>query len=93
MTLTVNTSWIREWIEYARSDYDVAHNCLKDKTINPRQAAMHIQQAVEKAIKAALIAEGIEPPHIYDFARLFGESILLKERDIAEEIDLRLIST
>ena len=49
------------WIEKARQDARSARRLLADPAeLEP--AAYHVQQAVEKALKAALIAEGIKFP-------------------------------
>lgn len=49
------------WIEKARQDARSAKRLLADPAeLEP--AAYHVQQAVEKALKAALVAEGIKFP-------------------------------
>ena len=59
-----------EWLDYAKSDLAGAHKLLESDEIDPRLACWHIQQAVEKAIKAALISEGIRPEYTHDLEEL-----------------------
>lgn len=39
----------------------------------PRQAAYHLQQAVEKVVKALLVREGVDPDRIHQIGRLAHE--------------------
>lgn len=79
----------REWLNRARS------NLVRAKTILPgvylEDLCFDAQQAAEKAIKAILIARGIDFPLVHDLDRLLnllaqsGESIL---PDVASAKDL-----
>lgn len=55
------------WLGLAETDVAVARRLLPD-LIDP--AAFHVQQAVEKALKAAIVLSGGEPPKIHDLKRL-----------------------
>jgi HEPN domain-containing protein len=58
---------VSEWLEMARSDYNVAKNTIEDW--HPKEikiSAYHSTQAVEKALKAFLIYKDIDPPYTHD---------------------------
>jgi HEPN domain-containing protein len=59
----------REWLNRAQSDLLLAKT--KKKGIYLEDLCFHAQQAAEKAIKALLIARGVEFPYIHDIAGLF----------------------
>ena len=52
------------WLRFAREDLDVAKELLGGRRI--RHACFFAQQADEKALKAALLLEGLEIPYIHD---------------------------
>ncbi len=54
----------RRWLRFAREDLDVAKELLGGRRI--RHACFCAQQAAEKALKAALLLEGLEIPYIHD---------------------------
>ena len=84
----------REWLNRARS------NLLRTKAILPgvylEDLCFDAQQAAEKAIKAVLIARGIDFPFVHDLARLLtlleqrGESIPADVADAKDLTHLRL---
>ena len=47
------------WLRYASEDIEMAERLAMDGTVSPRYACWHFQQAAEKALKAALVLEGI----------------------------------
>lgn len=59
------------WIRFAEEDLRTAVACLADPDVPPRQACYFAQQAAEKALKACLIACGLDYPrsHDLDFLR------------------------
>lgn len=64
-----NADVARSWLRKADSDLANAELCLAaGKSLDT--ACFHCQQAAEKAIKAYLIAEGVEFPFIHDLKRL-----------------------
>ena len=68
----------REWLNRARSNLALAKNRIPDAYLE--DLCFEAQQAAEKAIKAVLIASGIEFPYVHDLARLLS---LLEESGIA----------
>ena len=48
------------WLNFAYDDLRTAEACFELKDLPPRQTCYLSQQAAEKAIKALLIAEGIQ---------------------------------
>jgi HEPN domain-containing protein len=61
----------KEWLRYAKSDLNTAMHMFDD--VNPKEieiSCYHSQQCAEKSLKAYLIANGIEPPHIHDLVEL-----------------------
>ena len=62
---------LENWLRRARSDLGLARITLpRDVVYN--DLCFHAQQAVEKSIKAVLIAYGIEFPRVHDIAYLAG---------------------
>lgn len=55
----------RRWVEKARNDLLDADNNLSSRNIPTDMVCFHCQQAVEKLLKAALIACGISPPRTH----------------------------
>ena len=52
---------VRDWMDYSHGDLvDAHHNTL------PRNQCFHAQQSIEKALKAAIIAEGMQFSHTHD---------------------------
>lgn len=59
----------QEWLAYAEADRRSAHNALR--MADYRDAAFHCQQAIEKLLKAVIVAEtGQRPPHLHDLRTL-----------------------
>jgi len=65
MTDSAKRHAILEWYSHALGDLAMARSML-GPGLPARGAASHAQQAAEKAIKAALIAEGLAAPHTHD---------------------------
>jgi HEPN domain-containing protein len=62
---------VKEWFRYAGNDLIVAKRCVDD--FYPKQteiAAFHSQQCAEKALKAYLIYNDIDPPKTHDLTIL-----------------------
>ncbi len=60
----------RHWLAIARGDLLTAEAVLQDPLLPARAAAFLAQQAVEKAIKGALVFDGREPPRTHDLTDL-----------------------
>jgi Uncharacterized conserved protein related to C-terminal domain of eukaryotic chaperone, SACSIN len=61
----------RRWLSKARTDLALATVVLeKGPDMDPWVGCFHAQQAAEKALKAVLVARGVEPPHIHDLGAL-----------------------
>ncbi len=54
------------WLRYAAEDLEMAERLAMDGTVSPRYACWQFQQAAEKALKAALVLEGIAFPYTHD---------------------------
>ena len=59
-----------DWLRHAKSDLAVARDIEDNPDVLPNQTAFHAQQAAEKAIKAAIIHEGIAFPLTHDLKDL-----------------------
>ena len=59
----------RRWLRYASEDLEIAGQ-MERVPSGPRYACWFSQQAAEKALKAALVLEGIEFPYTHDLPRL-----------------------
>ena len=60
----------RHWLRFATEDLDVAQRLLTVDEAPPRHACALAQQAAEKALKAALVLEGIDFPFRHDLDAL-----------------------
>lgn len=57
------------WLAYALGDIDASRSG-RGHPQRPRIVGFHAPQAVEKALKAAIILEGAEPPRSHDLDEL-----------------------
>ena len=64
-------TYAREWLSFALGDLRAARGGRKAK-MRPRIVAFHAEQAAEKALKAALVLEGMKVPPTHDLERLRG---------------------
>ena len=60
----------QRWLRYAREDLHVVQLMLAENPPVARHACLHSQQAAEKALKAALVLEGIDFPYVHDLRAL-----------------------
>ncbi len=58
------------WLRFSEEDLSVAVRLLSDTPTAPRHACWLSQQAAEKALKAALVLEGVEFPFSHDLDAL-----------------------
>lgn len=58
------------WLEFARVDLEAAAACLARESVHGWAIAFHCQQAIEKALKGALVLNGVEPPRTHQLSRL-----------------------
>ena len=60
----------QRWLRFAAEDLDAAQRLLADRASAPRHVCWHSQQAAERALKAALVLEGIDFPYTHDLNAL-----------------------
>jgi len=60
----------QRWLRFATEDLDAAQRMLADRSSAPRHVCWHAQQAAERALKAALVLEGIDFPFTHDLNAL-----------------------
>ena len=60
----------QRWLRFAAEDLDAAQRLLADRSSAPRHVCWHSQQAAERALKAALVLEGIDSPYTHDLNAL-----------------------
>lgn len=60
------------WLDYAERDRRTCEQ-IKEASDLASVAAFHIQQLIEKSLKALLIYSGANPPKIHDLVRLSAE--------------------
>lgn len=65
MTTAPKAAWA-DWLEYAERDLAAAHSLQRYGEPSPRHAGWLAEQAAEKALTAALLAAGVEPPDTHD---------------------------
>ena len=64
------TNEARRWLRFAREDLDVAQRLLATDKIPSRHVCFLSQQSAEKALKSALVLEGIDFPYRHDLDAL-----------------------
>lgn len=57
----------RVWLGYIERDLVSARELA---SVEPGNAAYHVQQAIEKALKSVVALNGLEPPRTHDLLRL-----------------------
>ncbi len=62
-------SMVREYVEKAEEDLRAAEALTREGSLDAL-VCFHSQQAVEKMLKAALLAAGLEPPRTHDLGYL-----------------------
>jgi HEPN domain-containing protein len=78
-------SLVRQWIGKAEVDYRTAERLLRDEQPIRESIAFHCQQAVEKYLKALLVARQIEFPKTHSIAQLL-DLIAVFAPDLAEAL-------
>ncbi len=58
------------WLRWANEDLHAAERLAAEDDVVPRAACVFAHQAAEKAIKAMLVARGVDPPKLHDLDRL-----------------------
>ena len=58
------------WLRYANQDLRVIERLLSEDPVPAAPACWHAQQAAEKALKAALMLDGVEFPFTHDLNEL-----------------------
>ncbi len=58
------------WLRFATEDLDEAQCMQADRSSAPRHVCWHAEQAAERALKAALVLEGIDFPFTHDLNAL-----------------------
>ena len=81
-----------EWLDYAKGDLAGAQTLLSSEEIDPRLACGHVQQAIEKALKGALVSEGIRPKYTHELEELFDALPSRWHGRLIKTIDLERVS-
>lgn len=58
------------WLRYTAEALELGERHVSDATVSPRYACWQFQQAAEKALKAALVLDGIEFSYTHDLNEL-----------------------
>ena len=58
------------WLRYAAEDLELGECLVVDDAVSPRYACWQFQQAAEKALKAALVLDGIDFSYTHDLNEL-----------------------
>lgn len=61
---------VARWLRFAREDLETAEALLADNALAARHSCWMAQQATEKALKAALVSQGINFPFRHDLDAL-----------------------
>jgi len=89
MSAPEQTAEAQRWLRYAREDLAAAERLLADPRSVPRHICWLAQQAAEKALKAALVLEGVDFPWRHDLDALrnllpAGWAVKVEQPDLAE---------
>ena len=60
----------QRWLRFAAEDLEAARRLLAVRSSAPRHVCWHSQQASERALKAALVLEGVDFPFTHDLNAL-----------------------
>lgn len=71
--MTENSPYYADWYEYAREEFDMAEVALARNSL--KSAAVHVHQALEKALKGFIIRNGERPPRTHDLIRLLDLAV------------------
>lgn len=61
---------VARWLNWASEDLALARSAQADATVVPRGACAWAHQCAEKALKAAIVACGVDPPRTHSLLRL-----------------------
>jgi len=75
-----------EWMRFAEGDLDVAKHITTMRKPNVEISCYHCQQCAEKALKAFLIFQGVQPKFIHDLVMLCNDCTEI-DRDFASIVD------
>lgn len=78
-----------EWLKAARDDLDVIRELI-DKPHLTHMVAFHVEQAIEKSLKALLEEDEIETPKIHSLTRLMNllkREIKITNHDLLKILD------
>ncbi len=70
MTVRASDATAADWMRYAEGDLAAAQSLRRFDGPSPRHAGWLAEQAVEKALRAALVASGTTPPVTHDLDEL-----------------------
>ena len=84
---------VKEWIDKAEGDFDVAQLALRAK-LRPNYDAVcfHCQQCVEKLLKAVLLHRDTKPPRVHDLVVLSDLVRNLVPQWTSQEKELRFLN-
>lgn len=76
---------VRRWLAKARTDLALASVILEQgPDMDPWVCCFHAQQAAEKALKAVIVAQGTEPPHIHNLVAL--QALMPPDLDVGASV-------
>jgi HEPN domain-containing protein len=91
MSASDAASYASHWLAIALGDLAVATAIVEAPDLPTRTAAELAQQAAEKALKAVIALDGVEPPRTHDLVRL--RDLIPEHVGVRElEVDLRALS-
>ncbi len=80
-------NYVERWLRWAREDLSLAEHTAHDPDVVARGACMWAHQSAEKALKALLVAQGIDPPKTHNL--LYLERLMPSEvKDKLAVVDL-----
>ena len=82
---------MRRWMQMAQEDMNRAEKRLSEGDYDA--AAFRVQQAVEKALKAALVAESVPLDKTHDLSRLLRKLPPPKGKQLKAILDLKQVSS
>jgi HEPN domain-containing protein len=81
---------IKDWVDYAKDDLEIARELLKSEFCPTRDIVSHCQQAIEKYFKAFLIENGWELQRTHNLVFLYKEILKIKDFSLSKDLLIQI---
>ena len=85
---------VERWLEFAGIDLKAAGALMREASLAP-VVCFHVQQSVEKCLKAIIESKGLNPPKSHDLIMLYGQvdDMIKLDEDILARLNQVYIDT